>query len=188
MNEIDQLEQEIIALRQRFAQSSEVLEDLSQIKKKFDNLSNSYQVLQGSIAQAKVFLDTSPTDTIEPRLAQVEAQMDIRHEQLQAQLTNLRFDFEATTRQLREDSDHDLKKLSQPKLGNELPFGVEDENRIKWMESSLQHLNTSVYADRAMLQKLDRRVNNLKRTIDIVSVIGGVGFTFLILVIVIFRL
>ena len=187
MNEIDQLEQEIIALRQRFAQSSEVLEDLSQIKKKFDNLSNSYQVLQGSIAQAKVFLDTSPMEPIEPRLAQVEAQMDIRHEQLQAQLTNLRFDFEATTRQLREDSDHDLKKLSQSKPGNEPAFGVEDENRIKWMESSLQHLNTSVYADRAMLQKLDRRVSNLKRTIDIVAVSGAVSFMILGLAIVIFR-
>jgi chromosome segregation ATPase len=186
LNEIDQLEQEIIALRQRFAQSSEVLEDLSQIKKKFDNLSNSYQVLQGSIAQAKEFLDTSPTDTIEPRLAQVEAQMDIRHEQLQAQLTNLRFDFEATTRQLREDSDHDLKKLSQPKLGNEPAFGVEDESRFKWMESSLQHLNTSVYADRAMLQKLDRRVSNLKRTIDIVAICGSVGFMILLIAVAIF--
>jgi hypothetical protein len=113
--------------------------------------------------------------------------MDIRHEQLQAQLTNLRFDFEATTRQLREDSDHDLKKLSQPRSGNEPSFGVEDENRIKWMESSLQHLNTSVYADRAMLQKLDRRVSNLKRTVDIVAVSGGVSFMILGLAFVIFR-
>jgi hypothetical protein len=38
LNEIDQLEQELIALRQRFAQSAAVLEELYQIKGKFDNL------------------------------------------------------------------------------------------------------------------------------------------------------
>jgi DNA repair exonuclease SbcCD ATPase subunit len=187
LNEIDQLEQELIALRQRFAQSVEVLEDLSHIKGKFDNLSDSYQVLQGSIEQAKALLNASPTEFMEPRLAQVEAQMDVRYEQLQAQLTNLRFDFEATTRQLREDSGRDTQKLSQPKT-SEPSFGsVEEDSRIKWMESSLQHLNTSVYADRAMLQKIDRRVSNLKRTIDIVAVAGGVGFMFLGLTVFIFR-
>jgi hypothetical protein len=188
LNEIDQLERELIALRQRFAQSAEVLEDLAQIKKQFDQLFSSYQVLQANINQAKAVLEKSSIETIEPRIAQVETQMDVRYQQIQAQLTNLRFDFEAATRQLREDVEQDSKKLSQTHLGNAAALGnVEDENRIKWIESSLQHLNTSVYSDRSMLQKLDRRVTNLKRTIDIVSVAGGVLLTFLGLAVFIFR-
>jgi DNA repair exonuclease SbcCD ATPase subunit len=188
LNEIDQLEQELIALRQRFAQSAAVLEELYQIKGKFDNLSDTYQTLQSTIDQAKAFLVAPPTASIEPRLAQAEAQMDTRYEQIQAQLTNLRFDFEATTRQLREDTDRAPQKLSQVNLGNTLSLGnVEDENRIKWIESSLQHLNTSVYSDRATLQKLDRRVSNLKRTLDIVAVAGFVSVMILGLSIVIFR-
>jgi DNA repair exonuclease SbcCD ATPase subunit len=179
LNEIDHLEQELGALRQRFAQSAEVLEDLSQIKEKFQTLSDSYQALQGSIDQAKAFLEASPTES---RLAQVEAQMDVRYEQLQAQLTNLRFDFEATTRQLREDADRNLTmpRSTSPSDVKQGPLGsIEEDNRIKWIESSLQHLNTSVYADRSMLQKLDRRVSTLKRTIDIIAVAGFVVFMFL---------
>jgi DNA repair exonuclease SbcCD ATPase subunit len=189
LNEIDQLEQELIALRQRFAQSAAVLEELYQIKGKFDNLSDSYQTLQSAIDQAKAFLEASSTaSSIEPRFAQVEAQMNTRYEQIQAQLTNLRFDFEATTRQLREDAERSPQKTSQGNLGDIPSLGnVEDENRIKWMESSLQHLNTSVYSDRAALQKLDRRVNTLKRTIDIVAVAGAASVIFLGLLMVIFR-
>jgi DNA repair exonuclease SbcCD ATPase subunit len=188
LNEIDQLEQELIALRQRFAKSAAVLEELYQIKGKFDNLSDSYQTLQSTIDQAKAFLEASSAASVEPRLAQVEAQMDTRYEQIQAQLTNLRFDFEATARQLREDVDRAPQKSSQSGLGNIPSLGtVEDENRIKWIESSLQHLNTSVYSDRAVLQKLDRRVSTLKRTIDIVAVAGFVSVIMLGLSIVIFR-
>jgi chromosome segregation ATPase len=188
LNEIDQLEQELIALRQRFAQSAAVLEELYQVKGKFDSLSDTYQMLQSTIDQAKTFLETSQAESVEPRLAQAEAQMDIRYEQIQAQLANLRFEFEATTRQLREDADRSPQKPSQANLGN-MPslWNVEDENRIKWIESSLQHLNTSVYSDRAALQKLDRRVNTLKRNIDIVAIAGIGGFTFLGLLMVIFR-
>jgi DNA repair exonuclease SbcCD ATPase subunit len=187
LNEIDQLEQELIALRQRFAQSAAVLEELFQIKGKFDSLSDSYQTLQSTIDQSKAFLETSTTASIEPRLAQVEAQMDTHYEQIQAQLTNLRFEFEATARQLREDADRAPQKTSQVNGGNLPSLGnVEDENRIKWMESSLQHLNTSIYSDRAMLQKLDRRVSTLKRTIDIVAVAGFASVLF-ILSIIIFR-
>jgi DNA repair exonuclease SbcCD ATPase subunit len=187
LNEIDQLERELIALRQRFSQSAEVLEDLAQIKKQFEQLSSSYQVLQAKINQAKTFLENSPTESIEPRIAQVEAQMDVRYQQIQAQLTNLRFDFEAATRQLREDVEQDPKKLSQINLASTTSLGGEDENRVKWIETSLQHLNTSVYSDRSMLQKLDRRVNNLKRTIDIVGGVGGVSLIFLALIVFFFR-
>lgn len=181
MNEIDQLEQEFAALRQRFAQSLEVLENLSQVKEKFDKLSDSYQILQSSIDQAKTFLETSSVESVEPRLLQLEAQMDVRYEQLQAQLTNLRFDFDAVTRQLREDVERGQQKLTHvmQSSSDQSLLSIEDTNRIKWVESSLQHLNSSVYADRSALQKLDRRVTTLKRTIDIVAVIGFVGFMVL---------
>jgi chromosome segregation ATPase len=189
LNEIDQLEQEIITLRQRFAQSAEILDDLSHIKGKFDQLSDHYQMLQGNLEQAKVLLDTSPSaESVEPRLAQVEAQMDVRYEQLQAQLTNLRFDFEASIRQLREETHRSPQKPSQANAsGESILGGVDEDNRIKWMESSLQHLNTTVYSDRSMLQKLDRRVSNLKRTVDIVAVAGFGGLMFLLLLVFIFR-
>jgi chromosome segregation ATPase len=177
LNEIDQLEQELVALRQRFAQSLEVLEDLAHVKEKFDTLSETYQVLQNRLDQAKTFLETASPQAVEPRLAQLEAQMDMRHEQLQAQLTNLRFDSDAAARQLREDVALEQQKLTTLN-GNSEQFqgGKEDANRVKWVESALQHLNSSVYADRAALQKLDRRVAGIKRMIDIIAVTGFVGF------------
>jgi DNA repair exonuclease SbcCD ATPase subunit len=183
LNEIDQLEQELIALRQRFTQSLEVLEDLAHVREKFDTLSNSYQLLQSYIDEAKMFLETAATQSAEPRLAHLEAEMDMRHEQLQAQLTNLRFDSDATARQLREEVELEQQKLaSLSQNSGQLQGGVEDANRIKWLESSLQHLNSSVYTDRAALQKLDRRVATIKRTVDIIAVVGFVGFMVMLLI------
>ena len=188
MNEIDQLEQELVALRQRFAQSLEVLEDLAHIKEKFDTLSDTYQLLQSNIDQAKTFLETASTPSVEPRMVQLEAEMDVRYEQLQAQLTNLRFDSDAAARQLREEIELEQQKLAHiNQNSDQLPGGIEDVNRIKWVESSLQHLNSSVYADRAALQKLDRRVASIKRMIDIIAVVGFVGFMVMGLIFFILR-
>ncbi len=188
MNEIDQLEQELVALRQRFAQSLEVLEDLAHIKEKFGTLSNTYQVLQNNIDQAKTFLETASTPSVEPRLAQLETEMDIRYEQLQAQLTNLRFDSDAAARQLREEVELEQQKLAHlSQNSDQLPGGIEDTNRIKWVESSLQHLNSSVYADRAALQKLERRMSSIKRMIDIIAVTGFVSFMVMGLIFFILR-
>jgi chromosome segregation ATPase len=188
LNEIDQLEQELVALRQRFAQSLEVLEDLAHIKEKFSTLSNTYQVLQNNIDQAKTFLETASTPSVEPRLAQLETEMDIRYEQLQAQLTNLRFDSDAAARQLREEVELEQQKLAHlSQNGDQLPSGIEDANRIKWVESSLQHLNSSVYADRAALQKLERRMSSIKRMIDIIAVTGFVSFMVMGLIFFILR-
>jgi chromosome segregation ATPase len=185
LNEIDQLEQELVALRKQFAQSLEVLEGLAHIKEKFDTLSDTYQLLQNNIDQAKTFLETSSPQSVEPRLAQLEAEMDIRHEQLQAQLTNLRFDSDAAARQLREEVGLEQQKLANLSQNGELVGGLDDANRLKWVESSLQHLNSSVYADRAALQKLDRRVASMKRMIDIVAIAGFVSFMVLILILII---
>jgi Tfp pilus assembly protein PilO len=189
LNEIDQLEQELTTLRQRFAQSLEVLENLSQVKAKFDKLSDSYQMLQSNIDQAKVFLDAVSPQSMEPRLVQMESQMDVRHEQLQAQLTNLRFDFDAVARQLREDVERGEQKLAHisQSSSDQSVTGLEDTTRIKWVESSLQHLNSSVYADRSALQKLDNRITNLKRMVDIIAISGFVGFIVLGLIFLIFR-
>ncbi len=188
MNDINQLEQEIIALRQRFAQSLEILDELSQIKEKFSTLSNTYQTLKDSIDQAKTLLETVPSEAVEPRLGQLETQVDIRHEQLQAQLTNLRFDFDATTRQLREEMEREHQKIEDFREGDGQAFiHAEDANRLKWVESSLQQMVSSVYSDRDILHKLDRRVSNLKRTTDIIAVVGFVSFMLLGLMILVFK-
>jgi DNA anti-recombination protein RmuC len=188
LNDINQLEQELIALRQRFAQSVEILDELSHIKEKFSTLSETYEVLQGSIDRAKTLLDAVPTEAVEPRLGQLETQVDIRHEQLQAQLTNLRFDFDATTRQLREEVEREHQKIEDFREGNEQAFvNAEDANRLKWVESSLQQMVSSVYSDRDVLHKLDRRVSNLKRTTDIIAVGGFVAFMLLLFMILVFK-
>jgi DNA anti-recombination protein RmuC len=188
LNDINQLEQELIALRQRFAQSVEILDELSKIKEKFSTLSETYEVLQGSIDQAKTLLDAVPSDAVEPRLGQLETQVDIRHEQLQAQLTNLRFDFDATTRQLREEVEREHQKIEDFREGNDPAFiSGEDANRLKWVESSLQQMVSSVYSDRDVLHKLDRRVSTLKRTMDIIAVAMFVGFMLTGLLILVFK-
>lgn len=189
MNEIDQLEQELVALRQRFSQSLEVLEDLSHIKEKFDTLSKTYQILQSNIDQSKIFLENSSTQSVEPRLAQLEAEMDVRHEQLQAQLTNLRFDSDAADRQLRKEVELEQQKLANlSQNSDQFQSEGEEPTRIKWVESSLQNISSSLYADRAALQKLDRRVSSMKRMIDIIAVVGFVSFMILGLLFCIFIL
>ncbi|HEY9826891.1 MAG TPA: hypothetical protein V6D19_15745 [Stenomitos sp.] len=183
MSEIEQLEQELAELRRRFAQALSVVEDLSQVKAYFSDLSQKHQALETSLEKAKVFLENPPEPSLEPRLAQLESQVDVRYEQLQAQLTNFRFDFDAVTRQLKEQIDRDQAKLHELNKGHPVSENSEDGDRLKWLESSLQHLNSSIYADRSMLQKLERRYNNLKRLVDIIAVVGVTGFILIVVLI-----
>lgn len=189
MNEIDQLEQELAALRRRFAQSLEIVEDLSQVKLQFTELSKMHQALQATLEQAKALLEHPHEQAMEPRLTQLESQTDMRYEQLQAQLTNFRFDFDAITRQLQEQLERGQDQLVNLKQGSDhQQLNQDDVERVKWLESSLQHLNSTLYADRSTLQKLDRRYSSLKRTVDIIAVAGFVSIVLMGLLIFMFRL
>ncbi len=186
MNEIDQIEQDLLELKQRFTQSADVLEELSQIKAQFSDLSQSRQALEASLAKADQLFNQSPEQlqSVETKFAQVEQQFESRYEQLQAQLTSFRFDFDAINRQLHEKIEQDrqgitrLEEVHEQALAN---LGVDDADRLKWIESSLQHFNASIYNDRTALQKLERRYTDLKRLVNIMAVVGGVAIAFLIL-------
>jgi chromosome segregation ATPase len=188
LNDIDQLEQELSALRQRVAQSLAVVDDLSQAKQQFAQLAETHQSLQQALDEAKSLLVQSQnSSSLEPRLAQLESQTDVRYEQLQAQLTNFRFDFDAMTRQFQEQLDRGQGQLSQMKRsGTQEPKG-DDSERLQWLESSLQHLNSTLYADRSTLQKLERRYITLKRMVDIIAVVGFVSIMLMGLVVGLFR-
>jgi uncharacterized protein (DUF3084 family) len=178
LNEIEQLEKELSELRQRFSQSIGVLEELSQIRAQFVDLSLTYEALQDNLEKAKQVLDNLPaqSDGLDKRFLQLESQFEARHEQIQAQLTNFQFDFNAMARQLREE----IQRRSQAtnpvehSIGESLLTG-EDADRLQWLESSLQHLNASLYSEQANVQKLDRRISSLKRNFDIMAIAGFVA-------------
>lgn len=188
MNEIDKIEQELSELRQRFLQSAEVLKELSLVKAQFSELSQSHQTLKENLSQAERLFSQSPGDiqSFEAKLSQVETQLDTRCEQLQAQLTSFRFDFDAINRQLHDKIDQDrqgLTRLEEQGLTSANLSG-EDGERLKWIESSLQHFNASIYNDRTSLQKLERRYADLKRFVDIATIVGGLILFLIILAIV----
>jgi predicted nuclease with TOPRIM domain len=189
LNEIDKIEQELSELRQRFAQSAEILKELSLVKAQFSELDQSHQTLQANLIQAEQLFNQSPGE-IQPlgaRISQLEQQLEIRCEQLQAQLTSFRFDFDAINRQLHERMDRDLQgRISLGEIDEQITadLSAEDGDRLKWIESSLQHFNASIYNDRTSLQKLERRYSDLKRLVDIIAVVGGVAFFITILTII----
>lgn len=190
MNEIDQIEQELSELKQRFAQSAQVLEDLAQLKGQFSELTQTYQAIQSSLGQAEQMLKGSPeqSEALGARLSQIESQFETRYEQLQAQLTNSRFDFDATSRQLQEKMEQDHHVLTQLKQTQEKSVAnLDDGDRIQWIESSLQHFNSSMYADRTALQKLERNYNDLKRVVDIMMIAGPIACVLIILFVLIFK-
>jgi chromosome segregation ATPase len=178
LNEIDRLEKELLELRQRFAQSIGVLEELSQIRSQFAALSHTHEALQANLEKTKQFLETLPAESggMDKRFLQLESQFEVRHEQIQAQLTNFRFDFDAMTRQLREEIQRRSQDLKRGEISNgELATSGEEADRLQWLESSLQHLNASLYSEQANVQKLDRRVTSLKRNFDIMAIAGFVS-------------
>jgi chromosome segregation ATPase len=190
LNEIDQIEQELSELKQRFAQSAQVLEDLAQLKVQFSELTQTYQAIQSSLGQAEQILKSSPeqSEALTARLSQMESQFETRYEQLQAQLTNSRFDFDATSRQLQEKIEQDHHVLTQLRQTQEKSFAnLDDGDRIQWLESSLQHFNSSMYADRTALQKLERNYNDLKRLLDICMIVGPIVCVAITLVIFSFK-
>lgn len=189
MNEIDQIEQELSELKQRFAQSAQVLDDLAHLKTQFSELAQTYQAVQSSLGKAEEILKSSPEQSkaLGTRLSQIESQFEIRYEQLQAQLTNSRFDFDATNRQLQEKLEQDRQELTRLRQTQEKSSThLEESDRIQWLESSLQHFNSSMYADRTALQKLERNYNDLKRVVDIIVVVGPIA-CLLFLIALIFK-
>jgi chromosome segregation ATPase len=184
LNEIDQVEQELSELKQRFAQSAQVLDDLAHLKVQFSELTQTYQAVQASLGQAEQILKGSPeqSEALGIKLSQIESQFEMRYEQLQAQLTNSRFDFDATNRQLQEQVEQYHQELGRLRQSQDKSSAnLDDGDRIQWLESSLQHFNSSMYADRTALQKLERNYNDLKRVVDIIVVVGSiVGLIFLI--------
>ncbi len=189
MNEIDQIEQELSELKQRFAQSAQVLDDLAHLKVEFSELTQTYQAIQSSLGQAEEILKGTPaqSEVLGKKLSQVESQFEMRYEQLQAQLTNSRFDFDATGRQLQEKIEQNHQELIRLRQAQEkFSANPEEDDRIQWLESSLQHFNSTMYADRTALQKLERNYSDLKRVVDIVVVVGPI-VCLLVLIALIFN-
>jgi hypothetical protein len=80
------------------------------------------------------------------------------------------------TRQVREEIQRRNQALNLAENSNgEFRLAGEDADRLQWLESSLQHLNASLYSEQANVQKLDRRVTSLKRNFDFMAIAGFVA-------------
>ena len=190
MSEIDHIEQELFALRQQFSQSAALLGELSQIDQKFRQFSQDQQSLRATINEIKSLVENPQVEHggLEQRLTQLETQVETRYEQLQAQLTNFRCDFDAMTRQVREELEQRQNLLHQFEQADlDALAKLTDGNRLQWIENSVQHLNSTVFADRSVLQSLERKHKTLNQTLNITTLIGFIGFVVLFMMILIFR-
>jgi chromosome segregation ATPase len=157
--EIDQIEQELFKLRQRFAQSAQVLDDLSQVRSQFTQLSQAQQDLPAQSAG------------YEQRVLQLESQLETSSQQLQSQITNLHLEFDAVIRQLREELSY-----SRQTDGEQSPEG----DGLQPLKDSHEYLINSLHAYSANLERLERRCNSLEDTVGVMKIVVSVGFMLFI--------
>lgn len=174
MSAIDQIERELEDLRSRFSQAFQVLDNLAQLQTHFEHLTQTQQELEQSLTQAKERLQGSslPSD-LQEKYAELESQFEAKYTQLQSEVLDLRHSFEATTYDLQDQLHHDRTQIKQLEQSSGVVPGG-DNNKMDWLENSMQDLSNLIYADRSALQHLDRRLNHVKRITDILTVGGGV--------------
>ncbi|WP_299407417.1 hypothetical protein [Acaryochloris sp. IP29b_bin.148] len=182
MKAIDQIEKELEDLRGRFSQAFQVLDDFSQLQTHFEQLTQAQQELEQSLSQAKDRLQTSSAPgQLHEQYTQLEEQFETKYAQLHSELLDLRHSFEATTYDLQDQLHQDRGQLKQLEQTSGIAPGG-DNNKIEWLENSMQDLSNLIYADRSALQHLDRRLNHVKRVTDIMTIVGASCF-FIITVI-----
>ncbi|NJM64942.1 MAG: hypothetical protein HC851_04375 [Acaryochloris sp. RU_4_1] len=188
MRAIDQIEKELETLRSRFNQAFQVLDGFSQLQTHFEQLTQTQQELEQSLNQAKAALqESSPPAQLQAQYTQLETQLETQFAQLHAELIDLRHSFEASTYDLQEQLHQDRSQLNQLQQQNlNTTPGVEG-NKLDWLENSLQDLSNLIYADRAALQHLDRRLNHVKRLTDLQTIIGAGCFFLMTLIVFVTR-
>jgi len=178
---IDQIEKELADLRNRFSQAFQVLDDFSQLQTHFEQLTQTQQDLEATLGRAQNTLQASSTPVLQEQYSQLEAQLEAKYAQLHSELLDLRHSFEATTYDLQDQLHQDRNQLHQLGQNANAPSSM-DNNKLDWLENSMQDLSNLIYADRSALQHLDRRLNHVKRITDIITVVGA-SFLFVITVV-----
>lgn len=173
MTAIDQIEKELADLRSRFSQAFQVLDDLSQLQTHFEQLTQTQQDLEVTLSRAQNALQASSTPVaLQEQYSQLEAQLEAKYTQLHSELLDLRHSFEATTYDLQDQLHQDRSQLHQLGQHASTPSSM-DNNKLDWLENSMQDLSNLIYADRSALQHLDRRLNHVKRVTDIITIVGA---------------
>lgn len=184
MTPVNQIEQEFEELRKRSHEAFQVLDQFTQLHSQLEQLTQTQQELDQYLQQVQTLLQASP---IANQSLELETQVDHRFTQFHSELLELRQNFEATTydlqRQLRQDRIQ-IKHLEQCQQD---PDSSQDGRKLAWLEDSLQDLSSLIYADRSALQHLDRRVNQAKRTIDLLSLLGPLSLIIMTVVLLIVR-
>lgn len=176
MRPIDQIEKELEDLRSRFSQAFQVLDGFSQLQIHFEQLTQTQAELEHSLSRAKESLRESPIPAqLQEQHNQLETQLEAKYAQLQSELLDLRHSFEASTYDLQDQLHHDRNQLKQLEQSTGTVPGT-DNNKLDWLENSMQDLSNLIYADRSALQHLDRRLNHVKRMTDILTVVGASCF------------
>lgn len=176
MKAIDQIERELEDLRSRFSQAFQVLDNFSQLQTHFEQLTQTQQELEQSLSRAKDTLQASSVPAqLQEQYTQLESQMEAKYAQLHSELLDLRHSFEATTYDLQDQLHQDRGQFKQLEQNAGIPPGA-DNNKLDWLENSMQDLSNLIYADRSALQHLDRRLNHVKRVTDIMTIVGASCF------------
>lgn len=183
MSAIDQVERELKDLRSRFSQAFQVLDGFAQLQTHLERLAQTQEELEQSLSQAKERLQasSSPTD-----LNDLESKLEDRCSQLHSELLDLRHSFEATTYELRDQLHHEQTQIKQLEKFAGTTSGA-DNNKMDWLENSMQELSNLIYADRSALQHLDRRLKQVKRLTDVLTIVGGCCFFIMTLIIFLTR-
>lgn len=187
MSAIDQIERDLQDLRSRFSQAFQVLDDFAQLQTHFEHLTQTQQELEQSLNQAKDRLQDTPVPThLQEKYTELESQFEAKYAQLQSELLDLRHSFEATTYDLQDQLHHDRSQLKQLEKSAGTTPGT-DNNKMDWLENSMQDLSNLIYADRSALQHLDRRLNHVKRVTDIITIVGASCFFIMTVIVFVTR-
>jgi uncharacterized phage infection (PIP) family protein YhgE len=184
---IDQIEKELETLRSRFNQAFQVLDGFSQLQTHFERLTQTQQELEQSLTQAKAALQESSPPAQLQEYTQLETQLEAKFTQLHGELIDLRHNFESTTYDLQEQLHQDRRQLNQLQQQNLNTTPGVESNKLDWLENSLQDLSNLIYADRAALQHLDRRLNHVKRLTDLQTIIGASCFFLMTIIVIVTR-
>jgi len=182
LSAIDQVERELKDLRSRFSQAFQVLDGFAQLETHLERLAQTQEELEQSLNQAKDRLQDSSTNDF----SDLESKIEDRCSQLHSELLDLRHSFEATTYELRDQLHHEQTQIKQLEKFAGTTSGS-DSNKMDWLENSMQELSNLIYADRSALQHLDRRLKQVKRLTDVLTIVGGCCFFIMTLIIFLTR-
>lgn len=161
MNGIDQIEQELADLRNRFRESAKILDNLHRIQARFEEMAQTQKDLESDLSSAKEYLESMSNSTEIELNKQVEliAGTENRHRQLEADFIDFKQTILIEINGIKEQINHQFKHLSQ--LENLHKQDLDKPNileQLKKLEISVQDISSLAYTNHSDLRRIEHNI------------------------------